>query len=665
MAYTYDALFAVDPNSPNNIARNASILLFDPNDPAKTPVTLTDVTDVPVPNPIQVNQHGFGPAIKHATLDRLAWEGAGMSGVFTSYEGLKEEAVAAREAAVEAFGYAVEAAGEAVAAATVNPAGDLILTRSNGEMANAGSVRGPKGDTGDKGLDGSNVLPTDAAIKQAITTPGTETATALNSTYGPTAQAGSAPMKAAFASAKDASVLRLLSNVASADRQKSVADSRAAYEDAASFAETWANQTAWAFTAGKAQVSGGKLYSLDTGGASTNHTLPFTGKVRARAILHTVSGGTSKWTGFGFTKAGAGATPTSTQMAWIGARGDGYIVAYDHEGIHAPTPGIQLTTGSYYITAYWDGTQISFTITNANGQTEWRWQVPTTFGAPTGLLAWAEDERTTGGNAIGAITARAGNVTHPTRTVENAAPSVIYAKDSGGQNIHIALPASYDSRKPVPLILVAHGNNGDALTPLFGSTAQKTFYSSALADGYAVASSDMHGSWGTWGSPTSVTDLLNLYRYVKANYAIGPVVLLGESAGGATMFNALSQRVLPEVAAAIFWYPVANLAEEYNNHNFSAPIKSAYGVASLADIDQNVYSPVNLPGYAFRGVPMRVYASAGDTVVPTALNSQIVIDKAKDFAPEATIVVTTGDHGHSSNFQWADAKAFLAKYVAG
>ena len=130
MAYTYDAIFAVDPNSPSNVARNASILIFDPNDATKTPVTLTDITGSPIANPITVNQHGFGPAIKHATLDRLAWEGAGMSGVFTSYEGMKEEAVAARVAAQNAATSAGQAAtihlDELIAAGNFEgPAGPL------------------------------------------------------------------------------------------------------------------------------------------------------------------------------------------------------------------------------------------------------------------------------------------------------------------------------------------------------------------------------------------------------------------------------------------------------------------------------------------------------------------------------------------------------------
>jgi lysophospholipase L1-like esterase len=172
MAYTYDAIFAVDPNSPSNVARNASILIFDPNDATKTPVTLTDITGSPITNPITVNQHGFGPAIKHATLDRLAWEGAGMSGVFTSYEGMKEEAVAARVAAQTA-------ATEAGQAATA----DLAARIAAGEFK------------GDKGNDGSNVLPTDTAIKNAITTPGTQTEAALSATYALKSEAGG---KAAF-----------------------------------------------------------------------------------------------------------------------------------------------------------------------------------------------------------------------------------------------------------------------------------------------------------------------------------------------------------------------------------------------------------------------------------------------------------------------------------
>ncbi|HEY1158604.1 MAG TPA: hypothetical protein VGE95_20265, partial [Arthrobacter sp.] len=62
MAYTYDPIFAADPSNAANVAASASITIFDPNDPSKAPVTITDVTGSPLPNPITVNAKGFGPA---------------------------------------------------------------------------------------------------------------------------------------------------------------------------------------------------------------------------------------------------------------------------------------------------------------------------------------------------------------------------------------------------------------------------------------------------------------------------------------------------------------------------------------------------------------------------------------------------------------------------
>ena len=107
MALTFDPIFAADPNNPSVVASNAAILIYDPADAGKAPVTLTDVTGAALPNPITVNKNGFGPAFQHATLDRLAWSGGGFTGYFTSYDGMKAVAVAAQAAAETAGATAV------------------------------------------------------------------------------------------------------------------------------------------------------------------------------------------------------------------------------------------------------------------------------------------------------------------------------------------------------------------------------------------------------------------------------------------------------------------------------------------------------------------------------------------------------------------------------
>lgn len=180
MAYTYDPMFAKDPNNPNVVASNATITIYDPADPTKTPIAITDTTGSPLPNPITVDGLGMGPAFQHPTLDRVAWTGGGRTNYFTSYEGMKNEAQAAKEAAQDAANAATTASAEVVTTATVDGSGNLVLTKASGGTVNAGSVKGPKGDTG---APGPNTVPTQAAIQAEVTTPGTPTQAALSATY--------------------------------------------------------------------------------------------------------------------------------------------------------------------------------------------------------------------------------------------------------------------------------------------------------------------------------------------------------------------------------------------------------------------------------------------------------------------------------------------------
>lgn len=136
MAYTFEQVFAADPANPSNIAQNAAITIYQPGDPTKTPLVITDPSGGALANPVPVNANGFGPAFAHATLDRVAWDGGGFTGFFTSYEGMKNEAVDARTAAQSAVSDAAasateaataKAAAEAAAAAAAGAAGGVAI----------------------------------------------------------------------------------------------------------------------------------------------------------------------------------------------------------------------------------------------------------------------------------------------------------------------------------------------------------------------------------------------------------------------------------------------------------------------------------------------------------------------------------------------------------
>jgi hypothetical protein len=138
MAYNFDQVFAADPANPANIAQNASIKIFAPGDVTQAPLAITDPAGTPLPNPIPVNANGFGPAFSHATLDRVAWAGGGFTGFFTSYEGMKQVAVAA-QAAAESAGTAAAAAASAQLSAAVASAATAAEEAAEAAASVAGS----------------------------------------------------------------------------------------------------------------------------------------------------------------------------------------------------------------------------------------------------------------------------------------------------------------------------------------------------------------------------------------------------------------------------------------------------------------------------------------------------------------------------------------------
>lgn len=171
MAFTFDPIFAADPNNPANVASNAAITIFDPNDAGKAPITITDPTGSPISNPVTVNKNGFGTAFQHATLDRVGWSGGGFEGYFTSYEGLKQVALDAQAAA--------EAAGADAAAAATAGVADVA---ANAAAAQAAAEAAASEAAESAALVGA---PADSAIATAVNGTATETKAALNAAYGP------------------------------------------------------------------------------------------------------------------------------------------------------------------------------------------------------------------------------------------------------------------------------------------------------------------------------------------------------------------------------------------------------------------------------------------------------------------------------------------------
>lgn len=147
---TFDAGIAFDPYNPSVVAAGAELLIFHPGDTDQVPIELFDSSGLPLVNPIITNELGAYPAFI-ADTDRVAWSGGGLSALLTSYEGIKD-------VAVEAAGYAQS----------------VVRRADEGEF---------KGEPGGPGRDGSNILPTEEAIVQAVVMPGGAIEESLNARY--------------------------------------------------------------------------------------------------------------------------------------------------------------------------------------------------------------------------------------------------------------------------------------------------------------------------------------------------------------------------------------------------------------------------------------------------------------------------------------------------
>ncbi|MCO4276141.1 hypothetical protein NG701_17205 [Pseudarthrobacter sp. HLT3-5] len=135
--YPLDMQLVVDPLNPENVVRDGTVYLYDPSDEAGvSPITLKDPSGLPLTNPLTSNAYGFiQPCI--VTVPRVKWKSGTFEGFFYSYDGLRNEAIAAREAAETASGDAANSAAAAASSAALvgAPADTAIAAAVSGSGA--------------------------------------------------------------------------------------------------------------------------------------------------------------------------------------------------------------------------------------------------------------------------------------------------------------------------------------------------------------------------------------------------------------------------------------------------------------------------------------------------------------------------------------------------
>lgn len=234
----------------------------------------------------------------------------------------------------------------------------------------------------------------------------------------------------------------------------------------------------------------------------------------------------------------------------------------------------------------------------------------------------------------------------------------------GGQAVMVLVPAAdssvpYNSSNPTKVVLYAHGV-GESESAMLDDALKSGVVTALLTAGYILAGSNQHGD--NWGSQQAVDDLVALEKHVRDNYNVSGVCIWSQSMGGMSGLLCAAQGKF-EVLGWLGTYPVCNLANLYSLGSYTSQINTAHGVTgsgsgTYANRTRGL-DPALLTGFSWRHMPMRLYASTGDTVVPRANNADTLAALVAGCARETDLVACSGDHGHASHFQPAEYLAFF------
>jgi len=367
----------------------------------------------------------------------------------------------------------------------------------------------------------------------------------------------------------------------------------------------------------------------------------------------------------------------------------------------APNPGdfygIRLGTGNGVVDEYTmgtikpatlpDGTAIKFLV---NATYQYEIQVDQagvsialygTFGTPAVFFyldrtqfdfrrfaILSTDPRKQFGAGIGPLVIRGDIVSSPTKTIEGTSPSLRWGRDGDDQPIHMSLPKNHDSRVPVPLVIMHHGYGGSELS-IFNDSLAPQAYEGLLESGYAVLSINggPYQGGNTFGNALSQVYIEKAYKWAAERYAIGPVLLWGVSMGGLVVSNALARRAIPNIMGVLYTYPALDIKSVWNNGNgdFAVPLRAAYNLTSDSQFDAatKAFDPMRQSVHAFRGVPMRFYASPQDEVALMSVHTTPFAAKMVAAGYDATVVQCTGLHGDPSHFKPSDYVDFFNRCI--
>lgn len=219
----------------------------------------------------------------------------------------------------------------------------------------------------------------------------------------------------------------------------------------------------------------------------------------------------------------------------------------------------------------------------------------------------------------------------------------------------------YSAGTATPLLMYHSGMSEDE-GGLLDDVLKAGVVEALLDAGYICCGVDADDNWGNQAGCDYYTDL---YYSADLYYNISYTLFLSQSMGGLTGLLSLSQNKIPGVIAWAGIYPACNLTAINAAGTFTSSIATAYDCDSGSFAYKTYgHDPCLKWGKAFRGVPMRFYASAGDTSINKSSNADYFQALISTSCSESVIQVCTGNHGDPSHFQPTDLVAFYERALA-
>ncbi len=309
--------------------------------------------------------------------------------------------------------------------------------------------------------------------------------------------------------------------------------------------------------------------------------------------------------------------------------------------IEFPAWGANLwTNGTYSICGFLSPSNLSLCVVFPSHTNEGRGFIP----IPGNLSPSALSNIVAIWSGPGAILTSAGGRTNtqsinPRTGIEDRGDFLIFDNDShvgpgqtAGDRIRLVEPSSYDSgSNHGNLAVVLHGNNGSYADPFDIRVSDEptngesvvNFFNGLLTNNFSILSfsgdAANTGHQDTWATSNSIACIDSAIAYARRIHPYTNIVLICESAGGASGFDYIASRH-EKISAAVFMYSIYDITNRYPNQ--VSDINLAYGGSTAAQFatlfNLGAYSgdPSGIPLERFQGFPPTlIIKSFGDTVV--------------------------------------------------